>query len=69
MAKILTMAFLRLGESTTVPQDISQRDALTFEGLRKIRGDVLCRALKSDQKMRFGELRQRYGVPRPRSPA
>ncbi len=49
-------------EATTAPQDVSREDAATFDVLRKMREDILCCALKPDQKLRFGELRQRYGT-------
>ena len=63
MAKVLMMPFDGTRESvvaTTAPQDVSREDAATFDVLRKMREDILCCALKPDQKLRFGELRQRY---------
>ncbi len=65
MAKILTMPLDAAGEreiATTAPQDVSREDAATFDILRKMREDILCCVLKPDQKLRFGELRQRYGT-------
>lgn len=47
-------------EATTAPQDVSREDAATFDVLRKMREDILCCVLKPDQKLKFGELRQRY---------
>ena len=62
MAKVVEVAFRRLGDAvTTAPQDVSDSDAATFDVLRKMREDILCCVLKPDQKMSFGELRQRYG--------
>ena len=55
MAKILQMPV-----ATTAPQDVLKEDAATFEVLRQMREDILCCALKPDQRLRFGELRQRY---------
>ena len=63
MGKILTMPFDGSTENataTTAPQDISREDAATFDVLRKMREDILCCVLKPDQRLRFGELRQRY---------
>src|SRR5258705_13679778 len=57
MAKILQMPI-----ATTAPQDVSGEDAATFDVLRRMREDILCCALKPDQRLRFGELRQRYGT-------
>ena len=37
-------------------------DAATFDVLRRMREDILCCVLKPDQRLRFGELRQRYGT-------
>jgi len=48
--------------ATTAPQDVSREDAATFDVLRQMREDILCCALKPDQRLRFGELRQRYGT-------
>ncbi|MBI3196463.1 MAG: GntR family transcriptional regulator, partial [Rhodospirillales bacterium] len=48
--------------ATTAPQDVSREDAATFDVLRKMREDILCCVLKPDQRLRFGELRQRYGT-------
>jgi GntR family transcriptional regulator, carbon starvation induced regulator len=56
MAKILKMPI------TTAPQDVSSEDAATFEVLRQMREDILCCVLKPDQRLRFGELRDRYGT-------
>jgi DNA-binding GntR family transcriptional regulator len=55
MAKILQMPV-----ATTAPQNVLKEDAATFEVLRQMREDILCCALKPDQRLRFGELRQRY---------
>ena len=55
MAKIL-----QLPVATTAPQNVLKEDAATFEVLRQMREDILCCALKPDQRLRFGELRQRY---------
>lgn len=64
MAKILPAApFEGANENlsaTTAPQDVSREDAATFDVLRKMREDILCCVLKPDQKLKFGELRQRY---------
>jgi GntR family carbon starvation induced transcriptional regulator len=63
MVKVLTVAFPSFGEAaTTAPQDVSGKDAATFDVLRKMREDILCCVLKPDQKLGFGELRQRYGA-------
>src|SRR5260370_20708764 len=65
MAKILTMPFggaMPAGSATTAPQDVSREDAATFDVLRKMREDILCCVLKPDQRLRFGDLRQRYGT-------
>jgi len=66
MAKILPAApFEGANENasaTTAPQDVSREGAATFDVLRKMREDILCCVLKPDQKLRFGELRQRYGT-------
>ena len=63
MPKVLAVAFSSFGNAvTTAPQDVSGKDAATFEVLRKMREDILCCVLKPDQKMGFGELRQRYGA-------
>ena len=37
-----------------------REDAATFDVLRQMREDILCCVLKPDQRLRFGELRQRY---------
>ena len=55
MANILKMPI-----TTTAPQDVSSEDAATFDVLRQMREDILCCVLKPDQRLRFGELRQRY---------
>ncbi len=55
MAKILNMP-----TATTAPQDVLNEGAATFDVLRQMREDILCCVLKPDQKLRFGELRQRY---------
>jgi GntR family transcriptional regulator, carbon starvation induced regulator len=55
MASILKMPI-----ATTAPQDVSSEDAATFDVLRQMREDILCCVLKPDQRLRFGELRQRY---------
>ena len=64
MAKVLPAApFEGANENlaaTTAPQDVSREDAATFDVLRKMREDILCCVLKPDQKLKFGELRQRY---------
>src|SRR5918993_6034179 len=61
MPKVLTVAFPSFGDAaTTAPQDVSGKDAATFDVLRKMREDILCCVLKPDQKLGFGELRQRY---------
>jgi GntR family transcriptional regulator, carbon starvation induced regulator len=63
MAKVLTMPIRAAAEdrsATTAPQDVSREDAVTFEVLRQMREDILCCVLKPDQRLRFGELRQRY---------
>ena len=57
MAKILKMPLV---EATTAPQDVLSEDAATFDVLRRMREDILCCVLKPDQRLRFGELRQRY---------
>lgn len=63
MPKVLTVAFPSFGDAaTTAPQDVSGKDAATFDVLRKMREDILCCVLKPDQKLGFGELRQRYGA-------
>lgn len=49
-------------DATTAPQDVSRESAATFDVLNKMREDILCCVLKPDQKLRFGELRQRYGT-------
>jgi DNA-binding GntR family transcriptional regulator len=46
--------------ATTAPQDVRAEDAATFDVLRRMREDILCCVLKPDQRLRFGELRQRY---------
>ncbi len=61
MAKILKMPMPQAERSaTTAPQDVLSEDAATFEVLRQMREDILCCVLKPDQRLRFGELRQRY---------
>jgi DNA-binding GntR family transcriptional regulator len=64
MAKVLSVASFEGAnenlEATTAPQDVSREDAATFDVLRKMREDILCCVLKPDQKLKFGELRQRY---------
>jgi DNA-binding GntR family transcriptional regulator len=63
MSKVLTVAFPSFGDAaTTAPQDVSGKDAATFDVLRKMREDILCCVLKPDQKLGFGELRHRYGA-------
>src|SRR5262245_15607855 len=48
--------------ATSAPQDVLAEDAATFDVLRRMREDILCCVLKPDQRLRFGELRQRYGT-------
>lgn len=63
MAKILTLPVGNGAErpaATTAPQDVSREDAITFEVLRQMREDILCCVLRPDQKLRFGDLKQRY---------
>ena len=61
MAKILKMPdILDRAAATTAPQDVLAEDAATFDVLRRMREDILCCVLKPDQRLRFGELRQRY---------
>jgi len=61
MPKVLTVAFPSFGDTvTSAPQDVSGKDAATFDVLRKMREDILCCVLKPDQKLGFGELRRRY---------
>ena len=61
MAKILKMPIEAAQRSvTTAPQDVLREDAATFDVLRQMREDILCCVLKPDQRLRFGELRQRY---------
>ena len=43
-------------------KDILAENAATFDVLRRMREDILCCVLKPDQRLRFGELRQRYGT-------
>ncbi len=64
MAKILKMPLDTTGRAaaTTAPQDVLAEDAATFDVLRRMREDILCCVLKPDQRLRFGELRQRYGT-------
>ena len=63
MAKILKMQVAQDGASaTTAPQDISKEQAVTFDVLRQMREDILCCVLKPEQKLRFEDLRQRYGT-------
>ena len=58
MAKILQMP--SPATATTAPQDVLREEAATFDVLRRMREDILCCVLKPDQRLRFGELRQRY---------
>ena len=71
MAKILKIPreITDRAAATTAPQDVLAEDAATFDVLRRMREDILCCALRPDQRLRFGELRQRYGtsVGRPAS--
>ncbi len=61
MAKILKMPDIaERAAATTAPQDVLAEDAATFDVLRRMREDILCCVLKPDQRLRFGELRQRY---------
>lgn len=61
MPKALAEAFPSFGDAvTTAPQDVSGKDAATFDVLRKMREDILCCVLKPDEKMAFGDLRRRY---------
>jgi Transcriptional regulators len=60
MAKILKMPEAPDRSATTAPQDVLREDAATFDVLRRMREDILCCVLKPDQRLRFGELRQRY---------
>ena len=61
MAKILKMPDITdRAAATTAPQDVRAEDAATFDVLRRMREDILCCVLKPDQRLRFGELRQRY---------
>ncbi|HEY6980640.1 FCD domain-containing protein [Reyranella sp.] len=61
MAKILKMPLGPAARmATTAPQDVLREDAATFDVLRQMREDILCCSLKPDQRLRFGELRQRY---------
>src|SRR5713101_8367269 len=65
MAKILTMPFNTTQPevaATTAPQDVSGEEAATFDVLSQMREDILCCVLKPNQRLRFGELRQRYGT-------
>ena len=64
MAKILKMPLdiTDRAAATTAPQDVLAEDAATFDVLRRMREDILCCVLKPDQRLRFGELRQRYGT-------
>ena len=63
MAKILKMPIEVTDRgATTAPQDVLAEDAATFDVLRRMREDILCCVLKPDQRLRFGELRQRYGT-------
>ena len=60
MAKILKMPDItERAAATTAPQDVLAEDAATFDVLRRMREDILCCVLKPDQRLRFGELRQR----------
>ena len=61
MAKILKMPDIaERAAATTAPQDVLAEDAATLDVLRRMREDILCCVLKPDQRLRFGELRQRY---------
>ena len=62
MARILRMPLdiIDRTAATTAPQDVLAEDAATFDVLRRMREDILCCVLKPDQRLRFGELRQRY---------
>jgi GntR family carbon starvation induced transcriptional regulator len=60
MAKILKMPIDPQRSATSAPQDVLREDAATFDVLRQMREDILCCVLKPDQRLRFGELRQRY---------
>lgn len=62
MAKILKMPVeaITRAPATTAPQDVLREETATFEVLRQMREDILCCVLKPDQRLRFGELRQRY---------
>src|SRR6185369_6080360 len=64
MAKILKMPLQAAdrANATTAPQDVLAEDAATFDVLRRMREDILCCVLKPDQRLRFGELRQRYAT-------
>ena len=64
MAKILKMPIGAPDRTsaTTAPQDVLSEDAATFDVLRQMREDILCCVLKPDQRLRFGELRQRYAT-------
>lgn len=62
MARILKMPLDITSRvaATTAPQDVLAEDAATFDVLRRMREDILCCVLKPNQRLRFGELRQRY---------
>lgn len=64
MAKILRMPLeaVRPPAVTTAPQDVLGEEAATFDVLRRMREDILCCALKPDQRLRFDGLRKRYGA-------
>lgn len=47
---------------TSAPQDVSKEQAVVFDVLRKMREDILCCALKPEQKLRFSDLRHKYGT-------
>jgi len=60
MARILKMPEAADRSATTAPQDVLREDAATFDVLRQMREDILCCVLKPNERLRFGELRQRY---------
>ena len=64
MAKILKLPLdtADRAAATTAPQDVLGEDAATFDVLRRMREDILCCVLTPDQRLRFGELRQRYAT-------
>ena len=61
-ARILKMPLgtVERAAATTAPQDVLSEGAATFDILRQMREDILCCVLKPDQRLRFGDLRQRY---------